>query len=162
MITAYLVAWNSDRTGDRYFHVTAPLYIAMIAFILAASTTAIVPRYTSMMLMIPGFYSSWSIVFAWTSSAIPRPASKRAAALALVNATANCANIFGSYMYQKDQSPRYGESLRLFGRYLDRMMLKQRSSSCHVGKYRDCFHLHRGRYSVTLYLDEREQDQNRR
>lgn len=107
MITAYLMAWNSDRTGDRYFHVTAPLYIAMVAFILAASTTAIVPRYISMMLMIPGFYSSWSIVFAWTSSAIPRPASKRAAALALVNATANCANIFGSYMYPKSQSPRY-------------------------------------------------------
>lgn len=109
MITAYITAWSSDRMGERYFHVTAPLYVAMVAFILAASTTAIVPRYIAMMLMIPGFYSSWSLVFAWTSSAIPRPASKRAAALAMVNATANTANIFGSYMYPKSQSPRYGK-----------------------------------------------------
>ncbi|EOD52489.1 putative pantothenate transporter liz1 protein [Neofusicoccum parvum UCRNP2] len=109
MITAYLVSWSSDRAGERYFHVTAPLYVAIVAFILAASTTATTPRYIAMVLMIPGFWSSWSLVFAWTSSSIPRPASKRAAALAMVNAVANSANIFGSFMYPKSQAPRYGE-----------------------------------------------------
>ncbi|GME64920.1 mfs transporter [Neofusicoccum parvum] len=107
MITAYLVSWSSDRAGERYFHVTAPLYVAIVAFILAASTTATTPRYIAMVLMIPGFWSSWSLVFAWTSSSIPRPASKRAAALAMVNAVANSANIFGSFMYPKSQAPRY-------------------------------------------------------
>ncbi|KAL1626489.1 hypothetical protein SLS56_006800 [Neofusicoccum ribis] len=108
MITAYLVSWSSDRAGERYFYVTAPLYVAIVAFILAASTTATTPRYIAMVLMIPGFWSSWSLVFAWTSSSIPRPASKRAAALAMVNAVANSANIFGSFMYPKSQAPRYG------------------------------------------------------
>ncbi|KAL1631254.1 hypothetical protein SLS54_000013 [Diplodia seriata] len=107
MFTSCFNAWNSDRTGERYFHCTTPLYVAIVAFVLAASTTAIVPRYISIMLMIPGFYSSWSLVFAWASNAIPRPAAKRAAALAMVNSVANCANIFGSYLYPPSHAPRY-------------------------------------------------------
>ncbi|KAB2576005.1 putative transporter C11D3.18C [Lasiodiplodia hormozganensis] len=107
MFTSCFIAWNSDRTGERYFHCTAPLYFAIVAFVIAASTTAIVPRYISIMLMVPGFWSSWPLVFAWASSAIPRPAAKRAAALAMINSVANCANIFGSYLYPTSHSPRY-------------------------------------------------------
>lgn len=134
MITAYLVSWSSDRAGERYFHVTAPLYVAIVAFILAASTTATTPRYIAMVLMIPGFWSSWSLVFAWTSSSIPRPASKRAAALAMVNAVANSANIFGSFMYPKSQAPRYGE-LGLLAPSARAEMRVERLMS--AGSYRD-------------------------
>jgi MFS family permease len=57
VITAFINAWHADRTGERYFHTTLPLYIAVIAFIIAATTTATAPRYLAMMLMPPGIYT---------------------------------------------------------------------------------------------------------
>lgn len=52
-----LNAWHADKTGERYLHVILPLCVAMGAYILAASTTALVPRYFAMMLMVRSFQS---------------------------------------------------------------------------------------------------------
>ncbi len=57
VITAFINAWHADRTGERYFHITLPLYIAVIAFIIAAATTTTGPRYLAMMLMPAGIYT---------------------------------------------------------------------------------------------------------
>jgi len=51
-IVTCLNSWHADRTGERYFHIVLPLMVAVAAFILAASTTTMVPRYISMMLMV--------------------------------------------------------------------------------------------------------------
>jgi MFS family permease len=107
VITAYLNAWHADRTGERYLHVTIPLWFAMIAFIIAASTTALAPRYLSMMLMVPGCYTSFVIILAWISNTMPRPPAKRAAALAFINAVSNSSSIYASYMYPESAGPRY-------------------------------------------------------
>ena len=45
VITSFANAWHADRTGERYFHITLPLWVAVAAFILAAATTATAPRY---------------------------------------------------------------------------------------------------------------------
>jgi MFS family permease len=52
VITTFLNAWHADRTGERYFHIILPLIIAMVAYIIAATTTDLGPRYLSMMLMV--------------------------------------------------------------------------------------------------------------
>ena len=57
VMTAFLNAWHADRTGERYLHITLPLYFAVIAFIIAASTTTTAPRYIAMMMMVPGVYT---------------------------------------------------------------------------------------------------------
>lgn len=57
VICTFANAWHAGRTGERYFHVTVPLYVAVLAFILAAATTSTAPRYLAMMLMIPGIYT---------------------------------------------------------------------------------------------------------
>lgn len=100
-------AWHADRTGERYFHVTLPLYVGVVAFILAAATTSTAPRYVAMMLMIPGIYTGFVVALGWISSTIPRPPAKRAAALALANALSNTASIFSSYAYPSSSAPRY-------------------------------------------------------
>lgn len=76
VMTSFLNAWHADKTGERYFHVTLPLYIAVFAFILAAATTGIVPRYLAMMLMVPSIYTGYVVVLAWISNTIPRPPAK--------------------------------------------------------------------------------------
>ncbi|KAK2762291.1 hypothetical protein FQN54_001301 [Arachnomyces sp. PD_36] len=107
MITAFTNAWHADKTGERYFHITLPLYVAVIAFIIAATTTTTAPRYLSMMLMVPGVYTGYVVALGWISNTLPRPPAKRASALAAINAISNCSSIYASYMYPDSAGPRY-------------------------------------------------------
>lgn len=52
VICTYLNATHADRTGERYFHITIPLWVSVVAYIIAATTTTTAPRYVSMMLMV--------------------------------------------------------------------------------------------------------------
>ncbi|MCJ1352885.1 MAG: hypothetical protein MMC33_002869 [Icmadophila ericetorum] len=115
VITAFLNAWHADKTGERYFHVTLPLYVCVAAFILGAATTSTAPRYVAMMLMVPGVYTGYVVVLAWISNTLPRPPAKRAAALAAINAVSNTSSIYASYMYPSSAGPRYEYSILLLG-----------------------------------------------
>ena len=100
-------AWHADRTGERYFHIIVPLTVALIANILAATTKSIGPRYTAMMLMVPGVYSGYVVALSWISNTLPRPPAKRAAGLALINAMSNTCSIYASYLYPDSAKPGY-------------------------------------------------------
>lgn len=106
-ILAFLNSWHSDRTGERYFHITLPLYAALAGFIIAATTTGIAPRYVSMILMLSGLYPGFVIALGWISNTVTTPPAKRAAALALITATGNSSSIYVSYMFQSQMAPRY-------------------------------------------------------
>ncbi|KAL8665385.1 MAG: hypothetical protein Q9202_002278 [Teloschistes flavicans] len=107
VITTFLNSWHADRTGERYFHITLPLYFAVAAFIIAAATIKTAPRYLAMMLMIPGVYTGYVVALAWISNTLPRPPAKRAAALAAINAVSNASSIYASYMYPDGAGPRF-------------------------------------------------------
>ena len=68
VITAFTNALHSGRTGERYFHITLPLYVAIAAFIIAATTTGTAPRYVAMMLMLPGIYTGYVVALGWISN----------------------------------------------------------------------------------------------
>ena len=76
VLTCFCNAWHADKTGERYFHVTLPLYFAVIAYIIAATTTASGPRYFAMMLMPAGCYSGYVVALGWISNTLPRPPAK--------------------------------------------------------------------------------------
>jgi len=107
VITAFANAWHADRSGERYFHITIPLYVAVGSFVLAAATTSTAPRYVAMMLMVPGVYTGYVVALGWISNTMPRPPAKRAAALAAINAVSNTSSIYASYMFPKSDGPRY-------------------------------------------------------
>ncbi|RYP66371.1 hypothetical protein DL770_008812 [Monosporascus sp. CRB-9-2] len=105
VITTAVNAWHADRSGERYWHVTLPLWVAVAAFIIAATvpSTTFAARYIAMMLM--------------------RPPAKRAAALAFINAVSNASStypktlwytsaypdiaVYASYMYLDWMAPNY-------------------------------------------------------
>ena len=107
VITVYTNAWHADRTGERYFHITLPLWVSVAAYILGVSTTATAPRYVSMMLMPSAVYTGYVVALAWISNTLPRPPAKRAAALAFINAVSNCSSIYASFMYPASAKPQY-------------------------------------------------------
>ena len=76
VITTFLNSWHADRTGERYWHITVPLYFSVLAYIIAAATTATGPRYFAMMLMPAGVYTGYVVALAWISNTLPRPPAK--------------------------------------------------------------------------------------
>ncbi|TRX95811.1 hypothetical protein FHL15_003365 [Xylaria flabelliformis] len=107
VITSSLNAWHADRTGERFWHITLSLVVALIGFIIAATTTAIGPRYFAILIMVPGIYGAFVVALAWISNTMPRPPAKRAAALSFINAVSNATSIYASYLYQDWMAPQY-------------------------------------------------------
>ena len=54
-----------------------------------------------------GAVSAYQIILSWVANTFPRPLVKRASAIAICNMIANCANIYGPYMYPSSASPQY-------------------------------------------------------
>ena len=106
-IVALLVSWSADRTGERYFHFTVPLWTSVAGFIISASAVNLGARYFAMMIMLPGVYTAFTIGLTWAANTLPRPPAKRAAALALCNCIANCSSIYGPFLYPESTAPRY-------------------------------------------------------
>ncbi|OGM40376.1 hypothetical protein ABOM_010594 [Aspergillus bombycis] len=106
-IVAMTVSRNADRTGERYLHFSLPLWISIAGFIISAATTNLGARYFAMMIMLPGVYTAFIIGISWVANTIPKPSSKRAAALAFANAVANCSSIYTPYLYPDSDAPRF-------------------------------------------------------
>ncbi|KAK3484595.1 major facilitator superfamily domain-containing protein [Neurospora crassa] len=107
VIVTFANAWHADKTGERYFHIAVPMCVAIVAYIIAATTTHVAPRYLSMMLMVPSVYSSFVVAISWVSNTMPRPPAKRAAALAFINAVGSFSSIYASYLYPNSAAPHY-------------------------------------------------------
>ncbi|KAI1419390.1 major facilitator superfamily domain-containing protein [Xylaria sp. FL1777] len=107
VITSSLNAWHADRTGERFWHITLSLCVALVGFIIAATTSSIGPRYFSIVIMVPGIYGAFVVALAWISNTMPRPPAKRAAALSFINAVSNATSIYVSYLYQDWMAPQY-------------------------------------------------------
>jgi hypothetical protein len=87
--------------------------ISMAAFILAAATTSVGPRYLAMLLMPPSVYPAYVVSLTWISNTLPRPPAKRAAAIAAINAFSNAASIGTAYAYQSNAAPRYAGAMAM-------------------------------------------------
>ncbi|KAF7547235.1 hypothetical protein G7Z17_g7870 [Cylindrodendrum hubeiense] len=99
--------WSADRLQNSSFHVMWPLAIAIVGFVLGASTLSLGPRYFAMLLMVGGGHGANAVVLAWTQKTIIRPRIKRAAAVAFVNAFGNISQVWTSYLYPDTAQPRY-------------------------------------------------------
>jgi len=108
-MVAFAVSRHSDRTGERFFHIVIPLFIGIIGFIIAISTMRLAARYFALFLMAQS-YAGFICFLTWTSNTFARPPSKRAVALAFVNAFSQLGNIVGSYLWQKSWGPTYNRS----------------------------------------------------
>ncbi|KAB8300553.1 hypothetical protein EYC80_000713 [Monilinia laxa] len=104
-------AWHADATGERFLHIALPPVLAFISFAIAAGTTKFAPRYLAMCLMVGANYSGYVVALSWISNVLPRPPSKRAAALAGINALSNVAQIYSPYLYPNTDAPRYAKAM---------------------------------------------------
>ncbi|KAJ0337656.1 hypothetical protein COL922a_006550 [Colletotrichum nupharicola] len=107
LIISVVNNWSADRLNNSSFHVIWPLALAIIGFVVAASTLQVGPRYFAMMLMVGGGHGANAVVLAWAQKTMLRPRIKRAAAVAFVNAFGNISQVWTSYLYPDTDKPRY-------------------------------------------------------
>lgn len=97
-IISLLVAWNSDRTQERFWHIVSPMLVGMVGFIICMSTSSVPARYVALFLQTAS-YAGYIVFYSWIASSFPRPPAKRAVAIAIINAFAQLGNIAGSYVW---------------------------------------------------------------
>jgi len=105
-LVAFCVTRNSDRVGDRFHHIAISLFGGIIGFVIAISTMNTAARYVSLFLMAQS-YAAFITFLAWVSNSIPRPPSKRAVAIACINAFSQLGNVAGSYVWPTTWGPSY-------------------------------------------------------
>ncbi|KZT29316.1 MFS general substrate transporter [Neolentinus lepideus HHB14362 ss-1] len=108
-IIAFLDTRHSDKSGERFLHIAVPLAFGIVGFIIALSTMNTAARYISLFLMAQS-YSGFITFLAWVSNTFARPPSKRAVALAWINAFSQLGNIAGSYVWSSTWGPSYRKS----------------------------------------------------
>ncbi|KAJ7129739.1 MFS general substrate transporter [Mycena epipterygia] len=105
---AFLLARHSDKVGERCYHMVSSFGLGVIGFIIAISTMNTAARYIALFLMAQS-YAGFVVLYAWMSNSFPRPPSKRAVALALMNAFSQLGNIAG-YVWPSAWGPSYVNS----------------------------------------------------
>ncbi|WWD19489.1 hypothetical protein CI109_103950 [Kwoniella shandongensis] len=105
-IVSFANARHSDATHERYWHIVGPLLCGAVGFIISMATTNTAARYVAMFLMA-GSYAGFVVCLTWITTSFPKPAMKRATAIAFVNAFGQLGNIAGSYIYRAPWAPKY-------------------------------------------------------
>jgi len=103
-------AYHADRTGERFFHINVHWWLVIVGYIISLSTFSTGGRYFSMFLMASG-YAGFALTLVWVSNAVPRPPTKRAAAIGIVNGFGNLGNLIGSYAWKAEWGPKYHQSM---------------------------------------------------
>ncbi|KAJ7781286.1 MFS general substrate transporter [Mycena metata] len=105
-LAAFLLARS---VGERCFHMISSFGLGVLGFVIAISTMNTAARYISLFLMAQS-YAGFVVMYTWMSNSFPRPPSKRAVALALMNAFSQLGNIAGSYVWPSTWGPTYRHS----------------------------------------------------
>ncbi|KAF5017818.1 hypothetical protein F66182_10232 [Fusarium sp. NRRL 66182] len=135
-IVSLIVAWSSDRTQEKFWHITGPICVGLVGFIISMSTLNVAARYVALFLQTAS-YAGYIVFYSWISSTFPRPPAKRAVAIAIINAFAQTGNIAGSYVWNLTENgyrKSYGIVTAMFGvtilgALIIRMMLVQMNKS---------------------------------
>lgn len=106
-IISFLVAWSSDRSRERGFHIMANLCCSITGFIITVATGNTAARYTAAFLYTSGSFSANALVYTWAVSSLGQTPEKRAAGGAIVNICGHLGNVISPYFFPDRDAPRY-------------------------------------------------------
>jgi hypothetical protein len=88
-----MTGWSSGRMHERTWHITVGLAVAIVGFVLAASTMNTAGRYVACFIFPIGAYSVNSVIIGWAAS---------------TNVGGQIGYIYGAYLWPDYDKPRYG------------------------------------------------------
>jgi hypothetical protein len=106
-IMSFFVAWSSDRSKERGFHIMTNNCVSIIGFIISVATLNTAARYTAAFLYTSGSFSANALVYTWAVSSLGQTPEKRAAGGAIVNIMGHLGNVMSPYFFPDSDRPRY-------------------------------------------------------
>ncbi|KAJ8593298.1 MFS general substrate transporter [Rhizopogon salebrosus TDB-379] len=106
VIVTFSLSRHSDYTQERFYHIIASYIGGILGFIIAICTMNTAARYVSLFLMAQS-YAGLVVMLAWMSNSFPRPPSKRAVTLSIINGFSQLGNVAGSYIWPSKWGPTY-------------------------------------------------------
>lgn len=106
-VVSFLVAFSSDRHNERGFHISVPMLVAIVGFVISAATLSVPARYFASFLYASGAFAANAMVYSWAASVLSQTPEKRAAATAIINLLAQFGNIWSPYFFREQDEPRY-------------------------------------------------------
>ncbi|KAF4990333.1 hypothetical protein FDECE_14409 [Fusarium decemcellulare] len=106
-IISFLVAYSSDHFNERGYHVSGPMLVAIVGFVISAATLNNAARYAASFLYCSGAFAANAAVYSWAASSLNQTPEKRACATAIVNLLSQLGNIWSPYFFPSSDGPRY-------------------------------------------------------
>ncbi|PVH86174.1 MFS general substrate transporter [Cadophora sp. DSE1049] len=103
-----LVSWLSGKFNERTWHITASKSVAIVGFVIAATSKPIGVRYFAMVVFCIGTYAVNSLILGWVGSTCGQTKEKKAAAIGIVSTIMNASFIWTPYLWPKSDAPQYG------------------------------------------------------
>ncbi|KAJ4375478.1 hypothetical protein N0V86_007009 [Didymella sp. IMI 355093] len=107
-VAGIMTGWSSGRLHERTWHITGGLSVAIVGFVIAASTMNTAGRYIACFIFPVGAYSVNSVIIGWASSTLSQTKEKKAVVLAMTNVGGQIGYIYGAYLWPDSDSPRFG------------------------------------------------------
>lgn len=112
-IVSYFVAWSSDRMGERGWHITLPILVAIVGFIISVSVLNIAARYCASFLYICGVFGANATLYGWAANTVGDTPEKKACATAIINVIGQFGSIWSPYFFDSNEAPRYTKAMLL-------------------------------------------------
>ncbi|KAF1831190.1 MFS general substrate transporter [Decorospora gaudefroyi] len=102
------MGWSSGRMHERTWHITGGLLVAIVGFVIAASTLNTAGRYVACFIFPIGAYSVNSVIIGWAASTLAQTKEKKSVVLAMTNVGGQIGYIYGAYLWPDSDEPRFG------------------------------------------------------
>ncbi|KAJ4178087.1 hypothetical protein NW755_013426 [Fusarium falciforme] len=106
-VVSFLVAYSSDHFNERGYHISGPMLVAIVGFIISVATLNNAARYTASFLYCSGAFAANAAVYSWAASSLNQTPEKRACATAIINLLSQLGNIWSPYFFPASDGPRY-------------------------------------------------------
>ncbi|KAM0334494.1 hypothetical protein ACHAQA_001523 [Verticillium albo-atrum] len=100
-------ARSSDHFKDRGYHLSIPVCVAIVGYIVCSATGDVPARYAASFLYIGGMFSANPLINTWLVSTLGRTPEKRATAIPVINVLGQIGNFIAPYFFPDRDEPRY-------------------------------------------------------
>ncbi|KAK1848618.1 major facilitator superfamily transporter [Colletotrichum chrysophilum] len=104
---SFIVARSSDHLNERGYHISVPMVVAIVGFIISTATLNVPARYFASFLYCSGAFAANAAVYSWAASSLNQTPEKRACATAIINLLSQLGNIWSPYFFPSSDGPRY-------------------------------------------------------
>lgn len=112
-VASYAIAWSSDRKAERGYHISIPMLVAMVGYIINVSVLNVLARYFAAFLYVSGCFGANAAMYSWVATSVSQTPQKKACATAIISVVGQLGNIWSSYFFDDKDEPRYTKAMLL-------------------------------------------------